>query len=208
MFSLLHATRGRPDPIRKCPTWWRNNHSGAPENDYEYLFSTDSDDMTLVEVVKKGTESLAGCLPVTGPPEGNVAAYNRAAARATGKVLVQVMDDVQPPNDWDTRLLSVIPDVDEPWVVGVGDCGYGTKKHICTVLVCTKAWHDKCGYLYYPGYHSMFADDDITEKARAEGCLIEAWDKVTLPHMWGMWGRDEVWQETNKAEWGSRGRSC
>jgi len=209
-FSLLWATRGRRRVYPAVPRWWRET-AANPER-IELVLCTDEDD----EVATIERYEIANPdIHVINKGKGNVAAYNTAAEVCTGDVLIQVMDDVNPCLNWDEQILRQIPDVDEPWVVGIADgptvgpipmqpgslgrcIGYGAKKRICTIFCCTRAWYEHCGYLYYPEYYSMYADDDITEKARKEGRLLECWSEICMPHNWGMWGRDEVWKETNK----------
>lgn len=165
----------------------------------ELIYSFDDDDKTVPDEVPRpeGWKVVV----VQGPNRHGTDAFNAGAREATGKAYIQMHDDVEPPPCWDKKVVELLgPEIDNPWVMGVDDGGYGMKNKVCCVLVCTAAWVKHCGYMYYPEYIAMYADDDITQKARLEGRLLEYWDKIRFRHAWQKWGKDDTWHRENREE--------
>lgn len=194
--SLLHATRGRKNAAEVWPLW-QQRASGACR--LEYVLSWDVDDdagARVSEVAPPGTVFTSGY------SRGNVDAYNRAAYASTGDVLVQVHDDVEPPQDWDRLLVQRIGDVSKPVVLRISDglppAVNGGRK-ICTILVGTRAFFKRAGHFYWPGYVSVFCDDDVTEKARKEGVLIDA-EEIVFKHNYGGHDKDATTKRSYRPE--------
>jgi len=84
-----------------------------------------------------------------------VKGWNLAAEKATGDVILAIADDFIPPACWDEKLAEV---GDPGWekldhVVKVWD---GYNPDLCTLSILTKARYDRLGYVFYPGYLSLF----------------------------------------------------
>jgi hypothetical protein len=185
-FSLLHATRWRPRHAQAARDMWTSRASG--KHSVEYIYAVDSDD---AETLAWG---LTGGGIVVGESRGNVDAYNRAAYASHGDILVQVHDDVEPPQDWDLLIAAKLQDVSRPLVLHVDDGlpNEVNKNPLLTpVMVCTRAWAQKLGGLWFPDYVSVCCDDDASEKAYAEDCVVDGKD-ITLRHHWGGPSRDET----------------
>lgn len=99
--------------------------------------------------------------------------WNLAAAKANGKVLVLVSDDIMPPERWDEALLAVEDGawVDKEAVLHVAD-GYGPNK--LTHAIMTRARYERLGYFFYPEYESMYNDQELWEQALQDGVVIDA----------------------------------
>lgn len=102
-----------------------------------------------------------------------VAGWNAAAAASTGKVLIAVADDFNPPPNWDTRLLAVEP---KGWengehVIKVED---GFVHNIFVLAILTRKRYERFGYVFYPKYLSLFCDTEFGEAATRDGVVIEA----------------------------------
>lgn len=172
MFSLLHATArvaGGWHPAHRA--WSQGAHSPAR---VEYLVGVDEYDLDALTLPRGGLDFQ---LYVNYGRRCNVDAVNLCARMSRGKVLVQVADDFYPPQDWDTALLSVIPDVNEPWTVLVST---GHQPDLMQHVVMTRPYYERYGYVYYPEYLSMGADDDLTEKAWNDGVMIDARGRADL----------------------------
>jgi len=96
---------------------------------------------------------------------------NTLAKEARGHVLVCAEDDYFPCENWDSRLLEVIPNLDGKYTVMV-DSQYmpGLMSH----PIMTRAYYERYGYLVYPEYISTGADNDLTERAIKDGVMIFA----------------------------------
>jgi hypothetical protein len=85
-------------------------------------------------------------------------------------------------------------DVSKPQLLHVSDglaADVNKNPKLVPIGICTRAWAKKLGGLWYPDYVSVCCDDDASEKAYAEGCVVEAPDVVFL-HNWGGPGRDDT----------------
>lgn len=193
--SLVHATRGRPDMALKAHDLWMSKASG--DHNLEYVLSVDDDDPTMED-----TSAWPDTVKVVrGLNRGNVDAYNAAVAASTGKVIVQVHDDVQPPQGWDSLLVDRLGDLDQPALLQVDDGNpvNPTKPNLVTIAVMTRAWAKRVGGLWFPGYISMFCDDDLTAKAMKDGVFTQALD-IKFTHAWGGADGDETYRRSYRTE--------
>jgi hypothetical protein len=167
----------------------------------EYIFSIDDDDPTN----RPGTsaprpsqlfDNVQAQVRIGLDNRGNVDAYNRAAWVSTGQVLVQVHDDVTPPQDWDLLILDKIQDVTKPALIHVNDgtppgVNADKKGWLPTIAILTRAFAEKVGGMWNPGYISLFCDDDLGQKAILDGVFMDAPD-IMFVHDWQGAERDET----------------
>lgn len=105
-------------------------------------------------------------------PQTAVAGWNTAAAASTGLFLITVADDYFPPPHWDTELLKCIPSLDSECVLDV-DNSDGSYP-LLPFSFLTRRYYEKLGYLFYPEYIGMLADNDFTNTARLDGVVLNA----------------------------------
>jgi len=172
-FSLVHPSRDRLAMARQAIDEWTGGLSGR--HSHEYLLSVDTDDPVVA-----GYRELAvsrGIRLVLGRNRSVVDAVNRAAAQATGDVIVAISDDFGCPPEWDLLLAAVLGEQRDV-AVHVHD---GNQDRITTLPIVGRAFYVRHGFLYYPEYVSWYADEDLTETARREGKLIDA-RHIVFPH--------------------------
>lgn len=178
--SLIHATRGRPVMAMQARCEWLSRLSGR--HTVEYIRVVDSDDQS---------QYLDDARTIRGEHRGNVDAYNAGAREAGGEILVQMHDDVTPPADWDAEIAKLL-DPERPQVLHVSD---GTtcngEKVIATIMICTRPWVEKLGGLFHPEYLSISCDNDATEKAIKDKCLVDG-RALLFKHAWEGPDRDET----------------
>jgi len=172
-FSLVHASRGRPDQAGGVVSEWRDAASG--EHEIEHLLSVDEDDPDREEYASR--ERDLGVQLVVGPNRTLVEAANRAAALAQGDVLIVVSDDFGCPARWDADLAAIFGERRDLAVMV--DDGLGAR--IMTLPILGRDLYRRLGYVYHPAYHGQFVDEDLTETARALGALVEA-KQLLFPH--------------------------
>ncbi len=117
--SLLHATRGRSSRAVNCRELWLTTAT-RPES-IEHIFAVDADDKISVGMAKQ-------FVSVVSEAKSCVAAWNLAAEKSQGDLLVQLSDDWVPALGWDEKLLDALKGRDlskEEIVVAVSD---GTRK--------------------------------------------------------------------------------
>lgn len=106
-------------------------------------------------------------------PFNCVRGWNLAASKATGKVLIQVTDDMVPLDAWDVKLKALEPKdwMEQDYAIHVED---GYVHDIMVLAIITKVRYDRFGYFFYPDYPSLFSDTELTTVAYAEQRVIQA----------------------------------
>lgn len=173
--SLIHATRGRPEMVASCHEGWLA--TASDKSSIEYIISVDSDDPKIAYV--------PGAKTIIGEPLGSTPAYNRGLYASSGDVVIAVMDDLLPPAGWDKVVAKRFGDLSLPLLLHVSD-GTGvnpTKPWLLTVQIGTRAWFKKAGYMFFPEYRHLFADEDLSRKAYREKSVIESTD-ICFKHNW------------------------
>lgn len=171
--SVIHPSRQRLDRSEAAIHEWRGNASG--HHAIEYFLSVDEDDPDL-----EGYRDLAARLQVrlvVGANRSLVDAVNRAAALSSGDLLIVVSDDFGCPRLWDDALATVAG-TRRDMAIQVHD-GHSAER--LTLPIVGRALYERLGYLYYPGYFSMFADDDLTSIAKSLGGVVDA-HHLQFPH--------------------------
>jgi hypothetical protein len=122
-----------------------------------------------------------------------VAAWNAAARKSRGEVLVQVSDDFEPPMGWDELILAELGDTSAPKVLAVSD---GTRNDdlLCMAIMTQKRYQDH-GHMFHPEFVSMYSDTWFSHKAFADGVVIDARDRLVFQHNHPLFGKGE-WDET------------
>jgi hypothetical protein len=168
LFSLCHATARLPGWKEAAAQWLQK--ADFPSQ-LEYVLVTEKLDLGLEDLFLK-VEPYNRYYTDCPGSRGGTDQWNKAAWVSRGKVLVKVADDFFPCDHWDTELLKVIPNLDEPWVVDVDnqDNAYPLIAH----AILTRAYYDKFGYLEHPDYSHQMADTEFSDVARASGRVIDA----------------------------------
>lgn len=134
--------------------------------------------LATIDKVAEGMKVEVGVATVTDLPGTCVKGWNLAAqivqeASTIGDIIIAVADDFDPPHGWDDQLMSAS---EANWwledkVVHVGD---GYNPDIFTLTILTRKRFERFGYIFYPGYESMFCDTEFTFVAHAERVVIQA----------------------------------
>jgi hypothetical protein len=172
-FSLAY-TSVRPALLPQIVKLWDDR---SKHKDHEWCISLDAGHESVHAAALAAAEQRAGKYPVkvavNNGRKNCVDGWNVAADITTGKVIIAVADDFVPPQNWDEALLALQPEgwVDGEYVIHVNDGFIG---HIFTLAILTRKRYDRFGYLWYPGYESMFVDTEFGEVAKRDGVVIEA----------------------------------
>lgn len=175
VFSILHATAHRL-PFEWVKVWREWSARAVNPQDHEYIVAVHESDM---ERVREGAESIPESetgIPIVIIAQGNrycsVDNWNIAAVVSKGKVLMLGADDYYPPQNWDAELLSCFEDADviPPFVVQI-DTGSYRDESLISHPIMSRSLYTRWGYFYYPGYESMYADDDLTAHAKADSAV-------------------------------------
>lgn len=147
--------------------------AASDHNTYQYILSLDLDDPTINEY-RRNFGDISHDDIVVNPNKSYVEAVNVAASRAIGDCIIVMSDDFDCPKSWDMSLSATIAaEAGEHYAILVDDC-YGHETPILTLPIISRSLYVTLGYIYYPEYYSMFADNDITELCKRMGVLHTA----------------------------------
>jgi glycosyltransferase involved in cell wall biosynthesis len=172
--SLIHATRGRSSKAVACRDAWLN--AAANPSQIEHVFAVDADDAESLEMSKQ-------FVSVVSDAKSCVAAWNLGARKATGDLLIQLSDDWFPCPGWDDQLLALVEGKDltaEQVVIAVND-GHRKDDLLCMAILSRARWVAQ-GDMFFPGYESVFSDNEFSLRAFRDGVVIDARDRITFVH--------------------------
>lgn len=184
-FTLIHPSRGRAVQANKTLNYWLERISGKHE--IEYLLSLDTDDSQLDQyktINHLADERLSHTLVFIGDNNSVVEATNRAAAHATGDVLIYLSDDFECPHLWDLLLFQKLEKLDpaQAWLLKVDDALQKFDVDVLTIPIMSIGLYKRLGYFWHKEYKSMFVDQDLYHTCRNNEWLIFAPD-LTFPHL-------------------------
>lgn len=198
IFSLCHTTARLPDGWRKAAQAWLDNCDDPSRVEHILTFDEPTDVSPIFPNTITGLN--------TGPHTA-VAGWNLAAKLSSGQFIISLADDWFPCPHWDTELLKVIPDLNAECVIEVDT---GGDVSILTFSMLTRAYLNRYskgeGWLFYPEYTGMYADNDFTDSAKLDKVIVNARHLQFLHrhpnyfadvepdavHLWQ--GRSEAWR--------------
>ena len=172
MFSSIKAdgprllikipTRSRPEQFFMVLDKFYAKLSG--EIPYHFLITCDVDDTTMNnEHIINRLNSYVHLTYQFGRSKSKIEAYNYGIAQQEFDILLAASDDMEPIVDGYDKIITQamlkhFPDLDG--ILNYKD-GY-TDNSICNVMpIVGKKFFNRFGYLYYPGYVSLFCDNEI-----------------------------------------------
>lgn len=175
----------------------------------EFLFTVDTDDTRMRKPeVWRVVEGYG--LPYTmlaGPPAGKIAACNRDLSEHNSDwtTVLLASDDMHPiVQGYDQIILDEMakhfPDNDGALWFHQTTKPQQSKTNF--VEVVGRKRFEEQGYLYNPTYHSLFADDEQTQKGIREGKLVRI-DREIIKNQSYFWGgknrEDQLYRKNNRA---------
>jgi len=188
-FSLCHTTARLPDGWRAAAQAW--NDAADNPGDIEHVLVTDDPDFVpypdsqpIFADTKIGVNRGRKCA---------VDGWNKSAELSTGRFLITLADDWFPCPHWDTEFLKMIPDLDGEYVLEVDT---GGNHGLLTFSLLTRKYYQRYGYLFWPQYLGMYADNEFTIVARRDGVVIDA-RHLYCEHRHPLYGHGQM-DETHK----------
>jgi hypothetical protein len=189
---IKFPTRGRPEKFISVLNRYINFLSGMHE--VKFVISFDHDDPTMNNdnmwsVFNRLNAQLEGkILPVCGKSTGKISAINADLDRVMSfrpDVILLASDDMIPVHGgYDDVIAKAMakffPDTDG--VLHFND-GFSGQNRLITLSILGRKYFDRFGYLYYPGYKSVFCDNEFTDVARMLGKVVYI-DHVIIQHQW------------------------
>jgi hypothetical protein len=197
LFSILH-TSARPEKWREIYDTWIK--AAVNPEQVEYVLCVDERwGFRHERVLQSDPDWLYGFAGSRGGL--NVVRYNEArrcyvdgvniAAKAsTGRILIVNADDQYPCEGWDQRLQAIVNsearchsgDSLADFVIEIST---GTPaehdRGILVMPILSRDRYERLGYVFYPEYESMYADNEFCEHARQDGIVIDA-RHLMFPH--------------------------
>ena len=185
LFSILH-TSARPDKWRAVYDDWMSK-AVHPEN-VEYVLCVDERWGFNADTLGRWPTERAALNHAVWNTGRRcyVDGVNAAAKASTGRILIVNADDQFAVPGWDEALIRAIDGAcgGGKWDPTVPDGGFvievstGTpsehERGIMVMPILSRARYERLGYVLYPEYESMFADNEFCEHARQDGVVIDA----------------------------------
>lgn len=174
LFSILHATYGRAE--KAIAAMNATEKAVANPGSCQYILAVNWDDPMrgkIWDMSDKCGDKFQERIVIEGPFKGSAEAWNAASEISTGSLLIQAQDDVELPYYWDELLIDAMTvGGDKEWekrsmFVAVSD-GY-RKDALCCTAIMTRARMEQVGYFLWPGFLSVYSDDDVSIRAIADG---------------------------------------
>lgn len=198
LISLCHTTARLPLGWVEAAKAWLSR-ADHPDQ-VEYILAVDADVSLKADVefmqfmgwMERHSPLIRSQLVVNTGRKCAVDSWNTAVRNSEGKLLISVSDDWTPPVHWDTLLLELIGDLDQPRVVKV-QTGGGADESLLTFSILTRAYLDRLsneygynGGFFYQEYLGMYADNEFTQIVKRDtgiipGLLVDA-THLTFPH--------------------------
>lgn len=176
-FTLIHPSRGRPHRAFNAMLKWVANCSSP----VQYILSLDRDDSARPEYYTrylKMPTHIEGKI-IENDNRNLVDAIHKAIPLITGDCIISISDDFDCPAGWDTHLEKIIAGK-ESYAIRVQNTIVKARDQIITLPILSKSVIDRLGYIYYPEYTGMFADNDLYEVCERLGVVISSF--IVFPH--------------------------
>jgi len=177
-FSIIH-------PTARLPRGWHAAydqlmlHADCPD-EIEYVLCVDEkDSYCAFDGRHLNYEGRSFKLAINRGRNCVVDAGNAAAAASTGENLVWFADDVFMPPHWVAQVLEAIAKSDIPiqkngeYVVWTSTRNPRDNVQLFQWVMSRKRY-ERFGYIEYPEYLGMYADDEFTEQSFHDGVVIDA----------------------------------
>ncbi len=203
IFSLIHPSRGRARQAYDTMNRWI---AKSVYKDIQYIFSLDNDDRQLNFYRSFLSRAVGNITPeiVIDNNRNLVQAIQKVKPEMiNGQIIIVVSDDFDCPQDWDKELLSAIDDREE-FAIKVNDGISKSDNPIMMLPILSKKLFDRLGYIYYPEYIGMYADNDLFEVCDKLGAMIHAPHLLFQHNHWinGKSRKDETHQRhDNPLSW-------
>jgi len=193
LFSILH-TSARPDKWRAVYVDWMSK-AIHPE-DVEYVLCVDPRWGFSLDPAEYESEYDNILVVQNTGRRCYVDGVNIAAKASTGTILIVNADDQFACEGWDDSLrLAVTCQIrpanatidfewygeNMPFVIEVDCGGHEHQRGIMPMPILSRARYEAVGYVFYPEYESMCADNDFFSMAYQDGVVIDA-RHLLFPH--------------------------
>lgn len=175
--SIIFPSRGRARKSHETALSWREQAGEGV--DLELILSIDRNDPSgdRYKLYHRATADKI----VHEQNDCVVQATNKAAAVATGDILLYLSDDFNCFPNWGHAVLKEFEGVTKPRLIKVDDCLQKFNVGVLTIPIMNKELHKLLGYFFHPSYKSMHVDVDLFETCKRLG-VIKMCPHIKFPH--------------------------
>ncbi len=174
-FSILHTSARPHSWVATYRAWMR---ACANPSDVEYILCADRRwGFTIREGEHRTSDGSTFRVVYNHGRKCMVDGYQAAAAHCTGDVIVLNSDDMQPCPEWDARLSEAWGErnpLTDDFVIQVSSGTGADARDLMVLQILSRGRLTRLGYVLYPGYESMYADDEFSEHARLDKVVLDA----------------------------------
>jgi glycosyltransferase involved in cell wall biosynthesis len=212
LFSVIHPS-ARPNKWREIYDAWIN--AAVFKDMVEYILVADPKFFSE-DQAREAFEIMAKTRPQdrviwTGVKENAtyVSNVNLGAKESQGRLLFVIADDQYPAPEWDAEIASMstegIKTPADEFVVEVNTLTPDEHDRGILVLpILSRSRYERFGYVFFPEYESMYADNDFCALARRDECVIDLRHIAPFPHRHPMFDpeakMDEAYSLQNRPE--------
>jgi len=183
-FLFKYATRSRPEWFKQTMILYQENLSG--KHDCQFVVSCDRDDETMqTGDIRNFVAKWSNIEMCFGWNRSKIQAINADIAGREFDILFVVSDDMEPVVKGFDNAIS--HDMRREWPSLDGALRYNVglydEHDIATLSILGRRLYDHFGYVYWPGYQSVWCDNEFTD-------LVRSWsrftflDEVLVKHAW------------------------
>lgn len=191
------ASRSRPEKFLKVI---ENIYINCRTDNYTILASLDIDDTTMnnEDMIAK-MKNYDKLYPVFGNSKSKVDAINRDMDKAPEwDILVNISDDfLFIENGFDTIILNEYERIGEDCLLHFPDQNQG--ENCMTMSIMDNKYYNRTGYIYYPGYESLWCDLEAAEVGKKLG-KYHFINKRIFNHYHPSFGQAEYDEQYNRTE--------
>jgi hypothetical protein len=197
---IVHPSRGRP--VKATAAIRQIIGTMTTDIPFTYYLSLDRDDPCLAKYKEFAEFAKIEQLVIGDNPNEVVQATNRAAAMIEDEDLILCQtDDYFFGLGWDATLFEFIESLNtDTFLIHCPDAPNG--KGISIPQILSAKLYRKLGYVFYPEYISMYADNDLYECARAMGVVetLLNWQFDHRHPIYGYGSKDDTHKRTGRPE--------
>jgi hypothetical protein len=176
------ASRSRPDKFFETLD---NIVKNCASNDYLIVCKLDEDDATMTDAyVRRKLLTYPKIIVKWGASTSKIHAINRGLNDGDlpkWDILVNVSDDMRfKTYGFDDIIRKYMPENLDAFLHFPDDYA---KERVCTCSIIGFRYYQRDMRVYWPGYYSMWSDDEETDKAKARGCYIFIPDAIEIDHL-------------------------
>ena len=157
--SILHPSYKRPKLGVSTMFNWLSRADNP--QDIEYILCLHEKDHTVTEYASEMLkhDNLQNVKVIYSQEANMVKQVNLAAKESTGNLLINVSDDFDCPQSWDSLLLKEL-EGKEDYVVKTQD---GIQKEIITLPILDRRYYERFNFIYAPEFSHFYGDQELRE---------------------------------------------